>query len=270
MRKELAIVGFVFLVLGRPLALAQSDDLNGIAHVAFRVAELEKSRQFYESLGFERAFEFTDAGKVTEQFIKVNDHQFIELYPRTLESQSVGFMHICFEAGDIESLRAGYIKKGFAPSEVKKFRAGNLLFVLHDREGELVEFTQYMPGSLHVEDKGKHLGEHRLSVHLQAASTPVKDLALERSFYEKLGFVDVGSSGSSLGLPGNSNDGLDLRVNGAPTQSHLVFSVAGLNQTADLLRQRGLTPQLEQNQVTVKDPDGILIVLRAPRSDSKP
>jgi catechol-2,3-dioxygenase len=62
MRKELAIVGFVLLVLGRPLAHAQSDDLNGIAQVAFRVADLEKSRQFYASLGFETAFELSDAG----------------------------------------------------------------------------------------------------------------------------------------------------------------------------------------------------------------
>ncbi len=267
---KIIIVATVLLVAGTTPSVGQSDELAGIAHVAFRVADLEKSRQFYESLGFEKAFEFTDAGEVTEQFIKINDRQFIELYPRTQDSQSLGLMHVCFEATDIESLRAAYTKMALAPPEAKKFRAGNLLFVLHDSEGQLVEYTEYLPGSLHTEDKGKHLGERRLSVHLQAASTPVKGLALERSFYQKLGLVDVGSSGKILRLPGNSGDELDLQLNTAPTQAHIVFSVVELKHTADLLQHRGLTPHLEQNQVTVSDPDGILVVFRATRSGPQP
>lgn len=131
-----------------PRLLPQSADLNGIAHVALRVADLEKSRQFYESLGFEKAFEFSDNGKVTELFVQINDRQFIELYPRAQESQSMGLIHICYEVHDIESLRNAYIKLGLNPPEAKKFRAGNLLFVLRDPEGQIVEFTQYLPGSL--------------------------------------------------------------------------------------------------------------------------
>jgi catechol 2,3-dioxygenase-like lactoylglutathione lyase family enzyme len=263
------MLGLAVLVVAAPALLAQTDDLKGIAHVAFRVADLDRSRQFYESLGFEKAFEFTDAGKVTEQFIKINDRQFIELYPRSQDSQSLGFMHVCYETGDIESLRAAYLKKGLAPPEAKKFRAGNLLFVLHDLEGQVLEYTQYLPGSLHAEDSGKHLGERRLSEHLQATSTPVKDIDRERSFYEKLGFAP-GSSDGSLRLPGNSGDELDLQVNGAPTQSHIVFSITDAKHTADALRQRVLTPRLEQNQVTVNDPDGTVIVFRVVRSDFKP
>ena len=42
---------------------AQSTDLTGIAHIALRVNDLQKSREFYHKLGFEQAFEFTDNGK---------------------------------------------------------------------------------------------------------------------------------------------------------------------------------------------------------------
>ena len=65
---------------------AQTPPLAGIAHVAFRVADLDKSRAFYHTLGFEQAFEFADDGKTSVVFIKINDDQFIELYlvPKTL------------------------------------------------------------------------------------------------------------------------------------------------------------------------------------------
>ena len=153
-------------------ASAQSKNLAGIAHVAFRVSDLERSQKFFEALGFEKAFEFSESGKVSEIFIKVNDRQFIELYPRMQESQAIGFMHICFEATDIEALRKAYMSVGLNPPEAKKFRAGNLLFVLHDPEGQLLEYTQYLPGSLHDADRGQHLGSQRISTYLLAASTP--------------------------------------------------------------------------------------------------
>jgi catechol 2,3-dioxygenase-like lactoylglutathione lyase family enzyme len=90
---------------------AQSPALVGIAHVAFRVSDLQKSRDFYSQLGFEQAFEFTDNGRTTVAFIKINDHQFIELYPRNNDAQPLGLMHICFEASDIEAVRSEYLKR---------------------------------------------------------------------------------------------------------------------------------------------------------------
>jgi tetratricopeptide (TPR) repeat protein len=53
--------------------VAQSPELRGIAHVAFRVDDLQKAREFYQMLGFEQAFEFSDAGKTSVSFIKIND-----------------------------------------------------------------------------------------------------------------------------------------------------------------------------------------------------
>ena len=65
---------------------AQTPPLAGIAHVAFRVADLDKSRAFYHTLGFEQAFEFADDGKTSVVFIKINDDSSSSyiLVPKTL------------------------------------------------------------------------------------------------------------------------------------------------------------------------------------------
>jgi len=257
------------LVLGTASCLlAQSADLDGIAHVALRVADLEKSRQFYETLGFEKAFEFAEGGKVTELFIKVNDRQFIELYPQTQDSQPLGLMHVCYEVHDIESLRNAYIKLGLNPPDAKKFRAGNLLFVLHDPEGQIVEYTQYLPGSLHEEDKGKHLGEHRLSTRLQAAVSAAKNVGVEQTFYiDKLGFEPIAADPNRLRLPGDSRDELGLASEPAPAQ--IVFSVEQEKTTLESLKQRGLTPKAEGGNVTLNDPDGNVVLFRAVHKRAK-
>lgn len=263
MRTRTVLLALSLLFSAIRCASAQSKDLAGIAHVAFRVANLERSREFYESLGFEKAFEFEDGGKVAELFIKVNDRQFIELYPRSRDSQSVGFMHACFEVDDIESLRKAYMNQGLSPPEAKKYRAGNLLFVLHDPEGQLVEYTQYLPGSLHEADRGQHLGSKRISTHLLGASTPVKDQLLEHGFYSgKLGFTDT-DSGAKLLLPGDSGDELHLKTAATEPVSDLTFAVTSTKNAADGLRKRGFTPDVQHDTVSVSDPDGTLIVFRA-------
>jgi catechol 2,3-dioxygenase-like lactoylglutathione lyase family enzyme len=261
-RQASACATLLLLVLGAVSTLrAQSLNLDGIAHAALRAADLEKSRQFYESLGFEKAFEFTEGGKVTELFMKISDRQFIELYPRTQDSQPIGLMHVCYEVNDIESLRVACLKQGLNPPEVKKFRAGNLLFVLRDPDGQIVEYTQYLTGSLHAEDKGKHLGEHRLSTHLQAVVSPVKDAGAVQAFYlDKLGFKSIGGNRNRLGLPGGSGDELGLESETGHAQ--LVFSVEQEKTAAESLKKRGLHPTTVPDGVGVRDPDGTIIVFR--------
>ena len=67
----------------------------GIAHVAFRVSDLDREIVFFGKLGYEEAFTLT-YGKTTEAFIKINDHEFIELYPQTDRSQPLSWMNICY------------------------------------------------------------------------------------------------------------------------------------------------------------------------------
>jgi catechol 2,3-dioxygenase-like lactoylglutathione lyase family enzyme len=258
------------LVLGLFCALqlkAQNSDLLGIAHVAFRVGDYQKSRGFYETLGFEQAFEFADPGKPRVSFMKINDHQFIELYEGSDDSQT-GLMHICFETSDIESLRRAYAKAGLQPTEIKKIRAGNLLFVMHDPERQLLEYTQYMPGSLHSLDKGKHLGERRISEHLVQSSTPAQDFATELAFYtSKLGFRPAASGEGELRLPGKSGARIELLAKPAGNKPRIVFTVNNLSRTARDLRSRGLELQKQGKDVYTADPDGTLLVFTARRGD---
>jgi len=263
--RRAATILAVGLLCALPLE-AQSPELAGIAHVAFRVNDYQKSRSFYQKLGFEQAFEFADPGKPAVSFIKINDHQFIELYQRSEDSQP-GLMHICFASNDIESLRNAYLKQGLQPTETKKFRAGNLLFVIHDPEGQLLEYTQYLLGSLHSLDQGKHLGEHRISEHLLQSSTPAQDVATERSFYTlKLGF-EASSNGSELRLPGQSGDRIELQSKAEGTKPRIVFTVKDLRHAAHDLRSRGLKLQKQNKDVSVTDPDGTLIVFNSQLRD---
>jgi catechol 2,3-dioxygenase-like lactoylglutathione lyase family enzyme len=213
------------------LAWARAPALKGITHVAFRIRDLRASRTFFEKLGFEQAFTFEDAGRTTVAFIKINDRQFIELYPRTTESQPFGLMHVCFETDGIEALRKQYLERQLDPTPINKARAGNLLFSIHDPEGRQVEYLQYLPGSLHVEDRGKHLGPNRVSKELLRVVEAVRDAAAERTLYT-----------SRLGI----GDALEFEAGGVESKTRLVFAVS-------------------RPRPTITDPDGNILIFKAPQ-----
>jgi catechol 2,3-dioxygenase-like lactoylglutathione lyase family enzyme len=252
---------------------AHPQSLVGIAHVAFRVKDVPKSRDFYTALGFEQAFEFADAGKPPVSYIKINDRQFIELYGGASELQSGGLMHVCYEASDIQALWDDYVNRALKPSQSKNARAGNLLFTRRDPEGQLLEYTQYLPGSLHSEDRGKHLGAHRVTEHLLRATIPVKALHSERGFYtSKLGFVEISSTGAiRLRLPGNSREEVELEAAETSAPPSISFGVLNASAVEQELRSRGLTPQTKDGSVIVLDPDGVVVEFpeRALRSAGK-
>ena len=84
---------------------AQTPPLNGIAHIAIRVKDIAASVAFYNKLGFQQAFANTAPDDtVTQAFLKINDKQFIELYPVTAHEPDPGFLHLCFEGADLNAL----------------------------------------------------------------------------------------------------------------------------------------------------------------------
>jgi catechol 2,3-dioxygenase-like lactoylglutathione lyase family enzyme len=243
------------------LAWAQPPNQVGIAHVAFRVANLEAARGFYNKLGFEQFFEMKQGERTTEAFLKINDRQFIELYPRTDPSQPLGLMHVCYEANDLEALHAEYARRGLAVSDVRKAGAGNLLMTTKDPEGQTIEYTQYMPGSRHFEDRGKHLGANRVSQMLVGATATARDVAAIRTFYvEKLSFAEIGQGlPARLRMPGDSGQELDIAAGGPEVKSGIQFGVADLKQTAGVLAGLGLRVKSAPASLTVADPDGVVI-----------
>ena len=169
---------------------SQKTPALSIAHAAMRVSDLSKSREFYRKLGFEEAFVLEKNGSPTEVFVKVNDRQFIELYPREMNTQAPGFMHVCFESSDIEGLNRIYKERGITTTTVSRGSAGNLLFSVKYPAEQVIEFTEYMTGSMHSNDRGKHLGANRISEHMPALGMPTEAwIPRPVRFYEdRLGF----------------------------------------------------------------------------------
>ncbi|MDR3749977.1 MAG: VOC family protein [Terracidiphilus sp.] len=241
---------------------AQTPPITGIAHFAFRVGNLDQARAFFHKLGFEESFVLTEGGKASEVFVKINDRQFIELYPRTADSQPLGWMHVCFESDALSALNELYVAHGLKPPPVAKAGAGNLLFSISDPEGRITEFTQYMPGSRHTLDRGKHLGEHRISDELMGFKLPSADLAAERQFYVAgLGFeAQPTPSGVRLHLAAAPH--LQIEIHAAKTGDRLqsLFRVPDAASAARQLSALGLTVKRSRNLVSVAGPDGNVFV----------
>jgi catechol 2,3-dioxygenase-like lactoylglutathione lyase family enzyme len=175
-------------------AAAPSPNLAGIAHFAIRVHDLDASVAFYLKLGFVRAFALSRDGAVYEAFLKINDHQFIELYPTTPQDSQVGFLHLCFEGNTLQAVHDYYLTNGLKPTNVQTGGAGNLLFSmpgpLSPTGPQNMEYTQYMPGSLHSNDVGQHLGPDRIATQMTLVTLAVDDPAGAATFYrEKIGFA---------------------------------------------------------------------------------
>ena len=96
------------------------------------------------------------------------------------------------------------------------------------------------------------------------ATTPVHDLAAERSYYTgKLAFKSAGADGNEMYIAGNSGDKVELQADSPAAKPRVVFEVTNVGQAAHELRSRGLKVQKSRHAVSVTDPDGAVIVFAA-------
>ncbi len=204
-------------------------------------------------------------GTPTEAFLKVNDRQFIELYPQREPSQPIGFMHVCFEASDLDALNREYVARGLAPTPVKKAGAGNLLFTMQGPEGQNIEYTQYMPGSKHTNDIGLHLGADRISKRIVGLGIEMQNPAEAQTFYEdRLGFQraqrrwEVGSN--ALDIPGKSGEQIEFVPRSTGSAFRLLFSVPDLSRAAAQLKALQISTVKQKSELLIQDPDGNTIV----------
>jgi catechol 2,3-dioxygenase-like lactoylglutathione lyase family enzyme len=240
---------------------APNAGIIGIANIAFRVSNLDREIAFLGKLGYEEAFAMTNGGKSTEVFIKINDRQFIELYPQTDPAQPLGFMHVCYEAGDLNVLEKYYDSQGLRPSPVRKAAAGNIISSLKDPEGRVTEFIQYMPGSRHTLDKGMHLGERRVSVALLGFDMPVRDGAAQKEFYRDLGFEAEDANGNvRLTASGAPNLHIELHPMRPGSQPQFLFPVPDARKAAGELKDAGVNADRDNKLIFVHDPEGNFFV----------
>jgi len=262
----------------------QTPPFNGIAHIAIRVKDIATSVAFYNKLGFQQAFANTAAdGTVTQAFIKINDKQFIELYPVTAHDPDAGFLHLCFEGADLNALHDFYVAEGLAPIAVRKAGAGNLLFTLKGPEQpafpQNIEYTQYMPDSRHSKDAGLHLGPDRVADKMVRVDLAMQDFSDALNFYiTKLRFpaskYNAMPDPMLLNLPGGS--GQQIRIDRADqlgTKSSIVLTTPSPDRSAALLTQQKVDfkripikfvnkPSID-GPISIIDPDGNIILVTA-------
>ena len=189
----------------------------------------------------------TKAGTTSEVFLKVNDRQFIEMYPQQQASQPIGFMHVCFESTDMEALNRDYLARGLSPTPVKRAGAGNLLFTMVGPEQQNIEYTEYMPGSMHSNDRGKHLGANRISEEIVGLSLIMKDPAAAQAF--------------SLEIPGRSGQVVGIAPRATSPAFQILLSVSDLRLAAAQLKALHLPVEKQESMLSIQDPDGNRIVL---------
>ncbi len=251
---------------------AQSDGtpsppFNGVAHVAIRVHDLAASIAFYQKLGFEQAFDLRKDNVPYESFIKINDSQFIELYPVTDKNPDVGFLHLCFEGVDLNAIHDDYVTHGLTPTAVRKAGAGNLLFTLAGPQQpsgpQNIEYTQYEPGSLHSNDQGKHLGPDRVAEKLIAVALAMKDPTAARDFYiNQLHFKPIANDQMDLHMPGESGQEVEIvPVAALGTKARLTLESESLGKAARHLHKEGIAAAKNGATLTITDPDGNILIL---------
>ncbi len=143
-------------------------------------------------------------------YFKVNDHQYIEIFPELKSDTEDRLSHIALETTNIQQLRDYLASKGVkVPDKLKPGLDGNVSMMLKDPDGHNVEFVQYMPGSLHSKNFGKFLPDTRISERIIHVGITVKDRAVADAFYRDiLGCHDIWHGG----MKDDRVDWVDMRV----------------------------------------------------------
>jgi catechol 2,3-dioxygenase-like lactoylglutathione lyase family enzyme len=260
MRLVLSILLLIFQ------AAAEDLPITGISHVAFRVSDLPKARAFYTGvLGLPEAFTLGNT-----HFMKVNDEQYIEVQLGPPAEGTLRMTHISLVTSSVEKLHAILLDRGLHPADLKPAGAdGNRSFRLTDPDGNIIEFTQYLRGSLHSNARGKFNDAVRISNHLQHAGFPVNDLHAAIAWYrDKLGFVRVFPGDpakpelplANMRMPGPGGDYIEL-ISEPDSAQHACFEVPDIQAAHKLAVARGTAAQAPQIGRTLRwlfniyDPD---------------
>jgi catechol 2,3-dioxygenase-like lactoylglutathione lyase family enzyme len=261
----------------------------GISHIGLRTADLAASRKFYTSIvGLGEPFSLDDPpGKLLLTYFKVNDHQYIEIFPELKDAKQDRLSHIAFETTDAEQLRAYMASRGVnVPAKLDPMLDGNRGFEATDPDGHTVEFVQYMPGSLHSRNFGKYLPDTRISEHIIHVGVVVHDRAAADRFYKDiLGFHETWHGG----MKDTQTDWVDMRVpdgtdwleymlnvkDPSPRElgvmHHLALGVPSVQAAYDTVTARGLKaekPQIGRDgkwQLNLYDPDMTRVELMEPK-----
>ncbi|HQR36008.1 MAG TPA: VOC family protein [Blastocatellia bacterium] len=294
MPTKILFSGFLLLsLIGWQTATPKRPKLLGVAHMALGVSDVEKSRVFYKDfLGFGEPYDLKNAdGSLSLTFIKVNDQQYIELFPGYKPGED-RLRHISFYTDDAEQLRQYLKAKGVTvPDKANKVRIGNTSFNVKDPEGHTVEFTQYEPTGWTVREQGKFIGKQRISARIMHLGIIVGDVPAAMKFYhDTLGFNEFWRGNArgtdtvswiNMRLP-DSPDYIEFMLyatlpalDARTSQHHICLEVTDINKALAQLEaspaRKSYTRPLEirtgvnqRRQLNLFDPDGTRIELMEP------
>lgn len=183
--------------LFRMPAKAGSLPLLGLARVSVRVSDLNQARAFYSGFGgFAEALDATNAdGSLAAAYFKINDQQFLEIIPGLKSSDVRPMTGFAIRTGHLKQLRAKLATLGLKPGRIRAGLDGSTGFALTNLPGQdlgFLDFVQDGPGSVVQRTKGRDLGNHRLSTHLEHVGIIATNFDAAYDFYVKtLGFRET-------------------------------------------------------------------------------
>ena len=130
--------------------------ITGIAHLAFRVTDLERALDFYcGKLGFREAFRLEREGEPSPWivYLQVAPGQFVELFPRgegsvAPRSRAAGYNHYFLVVDDLAATLGELRERGLdVTGEPVRGRDTNWQFWLQDPDGNAIELMQIAAGS---------------------------------------------------------------------------------------------------------------------------
>jgi lactoylglutathione lyase len=266
----------------------------GVAHIGLRTDNLAAARKFYSGvLGLQEPFTVDDPpGKLLLTYFKVNDHQYVEVFPELNDPKQDRLSHISFETTDVEQMRAYLASRGVkVPEKLEPMLDGNRGFDVFDPDGHDVEFVQFMPGSLHSRNFGKFLPETRISQRIIHLGVVVQDQAKADRFYKDiLGFRETWHGG----MTDKETDWVDMQVpegtdwleymlnvqNPSPkdlgVMHHFALGVPSVKTGYQTVLKRGMKPEKPQIgrdgkwQLNLYDPNFTRVELMEPEPVREP
>jgi catechol 2,3-dioxygenase-like lactoylglutathione lyase family enzyme len=280
--------------------------ITGISHVAYYVSDMPAALTFWHDLlGFDLSYDRRkpDSTDTTVAFLKVNDHQYVELLsdrPAPVNGNQPDpknfLSHICFLTDNIEQMRLYLAAKGIeVPAHTSRTRTGDLVFSIHDPDGTQIEFSQPQPASVEAQGAGKFLPSTRISQHIYHAGFLVGNTQRALDFYSSiLGFQETWRGASNpaqlswinLRVP-DGTDYIELMLYRTlpatyGSSNHVALEVPNIAAAVTALQARPafktyarpLTPHTGVNgkrQLNLYDPDGTRVELMEPSTaDGKP
>jgi catechol 2,3-dioxygenase-like lactoylglutathione lyase family enzyme len=267
--------------------------ITGVAHAAYYVKNIDQARSFYKDfLGYSEplALKMNGSEEIALIFIKINDRQFIEIFPEKT-SESERFYHYAIETDDAEGMRQYLSSRGIkVPEKTPVGRTGNLNYFVKDPNGIICEIVQYSPDGFTSKNRGKDLPATRVSRYMSHVGIMVSNLDSAMKFYrDVLGFKETwrgSSNGTMLSwvnmkVP-DGNDYIELMLfdkmpdqNRKGSMNHICLVVDDASASGKILQSRKLpeickTPSElktginRKRQINYFDPDGTRVEIMEP------